>query len=68
MGDMAVNKMKVYIVWVNYGSEGWKPFEYQSLDKIGEDLLAMVYPFSGGCPIKITEEIKIQFYKNEKEG
>ncbi len=57
------NEVKEYIVWVDYGSEGWKPFKYSSLDKIGEDLLAMVYPFSEGCTIKITEEIKIYFYK-----
>ena len=60
------DRMKVYIVWVNYGSEGWKPFEYSSLDEIGKALLAMIYPFSGGCPIKITEEIKIQLNEKQK--
>ncbi len=60
------NEVKEYIVWVDYGYGNWRPFEYSSLDKIGKDLLAMVYPFDYGCKIKITEEIKIQyFYKNK---
>lgn len=66
MEEYKVKKNKGVTVWVDYASEGWKPYYYISLDALAKELLVFNTPFNSGCQIKITEEVEIQFSKKLK--
>lgn len=54
----------MYILWINYGIEGWSPNEYSSIDKLKEDILKGV---NNGMPFRVTKELKVNIEIKEIE-
>ena len=49
--------MKMYIVWVNYHTEGWRPQEFDTAKEVVDAIEAGDF---GGSPIQITTPITLE--------
>ena len=56
--------METYIVWKNYGHDGWSPYEFKTLKECVDYILKENY----GSEWKITKEIVLEIKAVEEKS